>query len=455
MFENKDELIELLESQKDLLSPEGTTRIHDESLKSRSRAEYKRDYSRVLYANSFRRLQGKMQLMPVKANKFNRNRLTHSLEVSQIARSIAEKLQNKIDALKLDYNVYNENSIYVVEAGALAHDIGNAPFGHHGEKVLNELGIDFGGYEGNAQSLRILMNVEKKFPQFDGINLSLRTLLSIVKYNVPFNGSKKKFLYNSEYNDLINFLRDNDVGTVMRTIDAQIVDAADEITYCAHDLEEALAQNYFTIDEFLFDLKQHSQKNEDKDDYPYEDLYPEFEKWVNQAKEFAHKDSNNISSEEYSSIFRKELTSIIVDNLIKSLDVLPINKLKDDFEITTGTLRKNEIAFKNWKLVRGIKYCTFEGINRTSDIQVYEKIGTKVIKGLYNALSNDAFNEGMLLLTVEYRTKSENISDRYRMIADYIGGLMDPSAIEIYSQLHGDNDVKKIYDELFFTDNKV
>lgn len=454
MFKNKDNLTELLESQKDLFSDKGTKRIHDETPKKRSRAEYKRDYSRVMYASSFRRLQGKMQLMPVKANKFNRNRLTHSLEVSQIARSIAEKLQDTIDDYKLEYEAYTKESIYVVETAALAHDIGNAPFGHHGENILNNLGNEHGGYEGNAQSLRILMNLEKKFPKFDGLNLSLRSLLSIIKYNVPFNGSADKFLYNEEYKKLTDFLGQNNLSTVLRTIDAQIVDAADEIAYCAHDLEDALAQNYFTIDEFLYDLKQHSKQDKTADDYPYEKTYYKFEEWVRQARQLTENSSDNMSSEEYSSIFRRELTSIIVDNLINNLDVLSITDLKSDFTVKTGTLREYEIGFKDWKLVRGIKHCTFEGINRTNKIQLYEKIGTKVISGLYGALSDEKFNKKMLLLPVEYRTNSEDKSQKFRKIVDYIGGLMDPSAIGVYSKIYGDHEIKRVYDEQLYSGNK-
>lgn len=139
-----------------------------------------------------------------------------------------------------------------------------------------------------------------------------------------------------------------------------------------------------------------------------------------------------------------------MDNLINNLDVLSVDELKEDFKSITGTLRKNEIAFKDWELVRGIKHCTFEGINRTRDIQVYEKLGTKVITNLYHALSDDKFNKDMLLLPVEYRTGSKKTEDRYRIIADYIGGLMDPSAIEIYTKLFGDSEITKIYDKDLF-----
>lgn len=132
-------------------------RFHNEqSGTNRNRNEFQRDYARILYSSSFRRLQGKMQLLDVQEDKFYRNRLTHSLEVAQIARSIAELLKTEIH----DTSVYSDD-IYVVESGALAHDIGNPPFGHHGERVLNELMKEHGGFEGNAQTIRILTKLEK------------------------------------------------------------------------------------------------------------------------------------------------------------------------------------------------------------------------------------------------------------------------------------------------------
>lgn len=446
MFDNTDGLIELLESQKILFTNIGEKRMHKETV-SRSREPYQRDYSRIMYSSSFRRLQGKMQLMTINENKFNRNRLTHSLEVSQIARSISELLQNRIDELGLNLMVYSKSSIYVVEAGALAHDIGNAPFGHHGEKILRDLMNDFGGYEGNAQSLRILMNVEKKLPKVSGLNLSLRTLLSIVKYNVPYNGSAEKYLYAEEFNELVRIRQKYEVTNTFRTIDAQIIDAADEIAYCAHDLEDALAQNYFSIDEFLFDLKNNVSTNA----HPYEEEVELFEEWVEEAKRIANKSNVYNSSEEYSFIFRKELTSNIVNGLINDLDVLSVDEdLKPDFKYKTGSNNVYEIAFKHWRLVRAIKFWTFEGINRSSDIQMYEKMGTKVINGLFEALSDEKFNKKMLLMPVEYRIDNENKTQKMRRIADYIGGMMDPSAVEMYSKIYGNNEIKKYYDKSLY-----
>ena len=111
-------------------------RVNQEKTRQRLEGEFQRDFSRIMYSSSFRRLQGKMQLLGIQNDQFFRNRLTHSLEVSQIARSIAFQLK------------YTATEIFVVEAGALAHDIGNPPFGHAGEKELDKIFSEVGGFEG-------------------------------------------------------------------------------------------------------------------------------------------------------------------------------------------------------------------------------------------------------------------------------------------------------------------
>ncbi|MCI5223024.1 MAG: dNTP triphosphohydrolase [Candidatus Electrothrix sp. AR4] len=153
--------------------------------KERKRNKYERDYARVLYSSSFRRLQGKMQFFGIDHNSFYRNRLTHSLEVAQIARSIASSLGLK--------------SSVVAESCSLAHDIGNPPFGHAGEVTLNNLSERIGGYEGNAQVIRIFRTLEAKHPNVQGLNLTVRTLLGLTKYFYTRKENKKKFLYDDDY----------------------------------------------------------------------------------------------------------------------------------------------------------------------------------------------------------------------------------------------------------------
>jgi dGTPase len=160
------------------------------------RTPFRRDWSRLIHSPCFRRLQGKTQLFPSDENDFYRNRLTHSLEVSQIASGIAENFNAKPDSF------FAENPIDVdlVYFAGLAHDLGHPPFGHNGEKALDKLMARYGGFEGNAQTLRILARLEKKetesFPSTEdpqsvvdnkdfrcGLNVTYRSLASVLKYD--------------------------------------------------------------------------------------------------------------------------------------------------------------------------------------------------------------------------------------------------------------------------------
>lgn len=400
-------------------------RLHDEDSMKRAGNNYQRDYSRILYSASFRRLQGKMQLLGVKSDTFYRNRLTHSFEVAQISRGIAERIQKESGLL----DVYVDD-IYVVEAGALAHDIGNPPFGHHGEKVLNSLMKDRGGYEGNAQSFRVLNNLEKKLPSVRGLNLTLRTLLSIVKYYKTDQHVNNKFIYREDFNLIQTELIDLKVNP--RTIDVQIVDLADEIAYAAHDLEDALSMKLFDIDEFMYEFK-----DDNKDT---------LSQLVDKAKKVANSGEVYNSSEEYGFLFRKELISNLVHKLILDIDVIEVD---EDERKKTGSLNKYELNFKTYKsFVKNLKQFTFKNINRTSAVQLYEKQGEKIIKGIFDALIDPKFNKDNLLLPVEFR--SDESKNKHRNISDFISGMMDSYAFNYFRKLYGDSEADNMYNIDYF-----
>ncbi len=413
----------------DAYSPLGT-RVYKESVgKDRDRNPFHRDYARIIYSPSFRRLQGKMQLLGVKSDQFFRNRLTHSLEVSQIARTIAYGLG------------YTIEDSYVIEACSLAHDIGNPPFGHFGEKILNEIARDIGGFEGNAQTLRLLTKLEKKMPNIPGLNLSIRTLLGVTKYFKKNEGNNRKFIYDEDYSFLQEYIDYNNIKT--RTVDVQIIDIADEIAYAAHDLEDALSMKLFTIEELIYEFELLARK-----DISYEIAYKKIKSLINKSIVIAKKGDRFNSSEEYAFLFRKELTSRIVHTLISDVDLIEVTSTMRD---KTGTLLRNEIGLKELSfLAKGLKDITFRCINRTDIIQIYEKQGEKVIKGLYNAFSNYKFNNSGALLPVEYRPIGSNCSENKRLIIDYLAGMMDYFAISTYEKLFGKSELEKIFDSEIF-----
>lgn len=412
-IKNKDSF-KILKEQLD--NPCMSNRIHKENTRRRIEGEYQRDFARIMYSSSFRRLQGKMQLLGIKSDEFFRNRLTHSLEVAQIARSIAGNLD------------YNQNEIFVVEAGALAHDIGNPPFGHAGEEKLNKLYSKIGGYEGNAQTLRILTTVEKKKPGFQGLNLTYRTMLSVVKYFNKNTYDVKKFLYDDDYDMLKTFIDENQIN--VRTLDVQIVDLADEIAYAAHDLEDGLRTKAFNINEVLHDFYA---------EYKDSNSCKKLEECVDKAMENSGYKKGKFESSEYSKMFAQELSSIIIHELIEDIDVININ---GDFTKETGTMNKEELGFgKYGELAEGLKKIVFRCINHNNKVFFYEKKGNKLLRCL-----SEFYEDNTNLLPPEYR--ADNIIKTYsidtnkkkyqkRLICDFISGMMDSYAINTYESIFG------------------
>lgn len=215
------------------------------------RTKFRRDYGRLLHSASFRRLQGKMQLFPSLDSEFFRNRLTHSLEVAQVAKCIA---------LKLNENRPTDQQINtdLVEFAGIAHDLGHPPFGHVGEDVLNRLMWEHGGFEGNAQTLRILTRLESKEPLF-GLDLTLRSLASVLKYDQEIRPRKRrtpktiKGYYSSEAS-LVREIKESIApghSGKFKTIECDIMDLADDIAYSTYDIEDSFKAKFLTPLDFL------------------------------------------------------------------------------------------------------------------------------------------------------------------------------------------------------------
>lgn len=174
----------------------------------RYRAGFERDRDRIIHCEAFRRLEGKTQVFTPGLNDNYRNRLTHSIEVAQIGRTIAKALS------------LNES---LTEAICLAHDLGHPPFGHRGEVVLSDLMSEFGGFEHNRQTLRIVDLLEHPYPDFVGLNLMYETRLGLAKHHSPYDEPK-----------------DDTFEEVNCSLEGQVADVADRIAYNCHDLEDAM-----------------------------------------------------------------------------------------------------------------------------------------------------------------------------------------------------------------------
>ena len=201
-------------------------RLHPEP-EAQGRSPWQRDRDRIIHSSAFRKLQYKTQVFVNHEGDFFRTRLTHSLEVSQIARSVARQLGLDED---------------LTEALALAHDLGHPPFGHAGEDALNTKMKPYGGFDHNAQSLRIVTKLESRYAAFDGLNLTWETLEGLAKHNGPVRHPAP---YMSEY-DARHKL---DLNTYA-SMEAQVAAMSDDIAYHSHDLDDGMRAGLFVPDDF-------------------------------------------------------------------------------------------------------------------------------------------------------------------------------------------------------------
>jgi dGTPase len=172
------------------------------------RCDFERDRDRIIHCSAFRRLEGKTQVFTPGLDDYYRTRLTHSIEVAQIGRTIAKSLHL---------------NVALTEAICLAHDLGHSPFGHAGEKVLNSLTAEFGGFEHNRQALRIVDLLEHPYPDFTGLNLMYETRLGLAKHRSPYDKPQ-----------------DDDFTESNCSLEGQVADIADRIAYNCHDLEDGM-----------------------------------------------------------------------------------------------------------------------------------------------------------------------------------------------------------------------
>lgn len=393
---------------------------------SRDREEYQRDYTRILYSSAFRRLQGKMQLMAMNDNNFIRNRLTHSLEVAQIARSIANDIG------------YSAKDIYVVEACSLAHDIGNPPFGHNGERVLNDIIkskchnnceelIAVEGFEGNAQTLRVLTNLSGKSNKFNGLNLTNRVLLGVTKYFHRFyeNGKcNEKYIYKSDFDRLEKIVKDNQLPK--RTLDVQIMDLSDEIAYAAHDIEDTLKNRQFTIEEFMEEFDNNPKL---KEKFTWTTL-EEASNFIKQEIIEEARDKVKGSAIQYNDLFAKEVGSLIIFNLIRNIDIV---------QNEDGS-KKIDLPGKYKAVAEGLKTVTFECINRGNEVKYYEAKGKIILEDLFRY-----FYKNTNFLPKEFQNlihDENNRSQKIRVVVDYISGMMDGYAVSLHKEIYGNNRFK-------------
>nr|WP_218625879.1 deoxyguanosinetriphosphate triphosphohydrolase [Bradyrhizobium sp. dw_411] len=206
---------------------------------SRTRSPFRRDCDRVIHSTAFRRLKHKTQVFVFHEGDHYRTRLTHTLEVAQIARALARQLGLDED---------------LTETLALAHDLGHPPFGHAGERALDACLRDHGGFDHNAQTLRVVTSLEHRYPDFDGLNLTWESLEGIVKHNGPL--TLRDGTPTGRYSDhgiplgIADYINAYDLELwSFASLEAQVAAIADDIAYDAHDIDDGLRAGLFTVDD--------------------------------------------------------------------------------------------------------------------------------------------------------------------------------------------------------------
>ena len=191
------------------------------------RNDFQRDRDRIIHSTAFRRLKHKTQVFVNTSGDHFRTRITHSLEVSQIARTLSKF-----------FNLNEDLS----ETLSLAHDLGHTPFGHAGEEALNKCMKNYGGFDHNVQTLRIITILENRYYEFKGLNLSIETIDGLIKHNGPVKDLSKinKILGKDFFRKRINFKTNS-------SLEAQIASISDDIAYNSHDLEDGLKSNLFKL----------------------------------------------------------------------------------------------------------------------------------------------------------------------------------------------------------------
>ena len=340
------------------------------------RNPYARDRDRIIHSGSFRKLEYKTQVFLNSEGDFFRTRLTHSIEVSQIARSITSQLG------------LNES---LSEAIALAHDLGHTPFGHVGGDTLDECLKDDGfvnGFEHNFQSFRVVSKLEKRYKDFDGLNLTFATLEGILKHSYPY----KKPFFPRSIDEQFNL-------EVHPSIEAMIVDRADEIAYMSHDIDDGVNAGLITFD----DLKESEL-----------------------ALEILQKVAQEGVGTENDEMFRYRFSSHLINHLVYSLLDYSQEKIKDSsIEIPVGFDKELETKIKKLKKILFVK------MYQSKDIVRRMYAGKQAIKGLYSGLMDD---DKML---PKFYYEKLGVRAKHRVVADYIASMSDRYALNFYNEMYG------------------
>ncbi len=349
---------------------------------NRFRTPFQRDRDRIIHSASFRRLKHKTQVFVNTEGDHYRTRITHSIEVAQIARTIARYLN------------LNEE---LAETLSLAHDLGHTPFGHAGEEALNDCMRIMGGFDHNLQTLRIVMFIENKYLKFKGLNLTVETIDGLLKHNGPVldNYKVNEIIGIKNFKNKINF-------KTQASLEAQIASISDDIAYNNHDIQDGIKAKLFNLNDLL-------------EINFFNEIYKPYKKIKNASNEII-----------IYQIIRDSINLMVKDLIENSMKIIKKNKINSQQNILYH--HENIVSFSNKynKILEEIRDFLRIKMYNNYNVLIKNNNGKKIIKKLFNIISKKP---------QKYLNKEQLKFDKDRVIADYISGMTDRFAINLYNKI--------------------
>jgi dGTPase len=398
------------------------------------RTPFQIDRDRLIHSSEFRRLQGKTQVFLPGENDYYRTRLTHSIEVSQIGRSITNFITKKHPEIFNDSYFIDED---LVESACLAHDLGHPPFGHAGERTLNNLMKPYGGFEGNAQTLRLLADTFYTIgDDRRGMKPTRAFVDAILKYKSiysKFDNPKNHFIYNYQ-EQFVDFvfagkklpteLNNPNKLNNFKSIECQIMDWADDSAYAVNDLVDSISGGFINIAK----LEKWRKQNLD---------------WLTESQiEALDKIETWIKEENYKSKFGSEIGKFILS--------CKIEERKTFMDDLTNRYKYNLVVEdKSIQLIEMYKKIAVDLVFRSPQLHQMEFKGNNMIKKMFNVFADNYIKEitGIELLpnfTNNLIIKEKDPNVRARLVCDYLAGMTDPFALTNYKRLF-DPDYSSIF----------
>ena len=355
---------------------------------SQYRTPFQRDRDRIIHSRSFRRLEYKTQVFVNFESDHFRTRLTHSLEVAQISKALARKLY-------LDENL--------AEAISLAHDLGHPPFGHAGEKALNQAMANFSGFDHNVQGFKILVKLDSPYAEYNGLNLTYETLDGLLKHNGPLTGKIAKIIQNYQENHNFNL-------TKYPSLEAQISALSDDIAYNNHDIDDGFAAKMLDED----DLK----------------IIPFIAKAIKQV----NNKYNNLDNYRKLHEIRRILYSKMVDDVIRNTrNNLKKYQINNYLDVINSPVLLADFSTEMKEQITMLKKLLYQKIYNHKKVAIMSCKAQKIVTDIFNF-----YFENPACLGNKFNNNLANLTQHQKawVICDYISGMTDRFAVKKHRELY-------------------